>query len=623
MGSTRKYTASRVRKIALWVIALILVFVVFSIVWIGVRALMARDELLGAIPIASRIGGSVLSGGTDLSDDLDQLKLRAQSAQALTSDPIWRAAEWVPAVGNNLTAFREAAFMIEQLAEEALPPLNDLASTFTIDSLSPREGAFDLQTFTAAQPMISEALDALEIANERALKIDTAGTIPQIGVAVDQVVDLVGGATTTVQSIDTAVTLLPSMLGGAEPRQFLLMSLNNAELRATGGIAGALAIVKAEGGQIELGTLTTATELGEFGAPVLDLTEAEETLYGDLLGTYIQDVNYTPDFARSGELAQSMWRDRTGVQVDGVIAVDPVALGYILKATGPIDAGSGLTLTSENATDVLLSGVYSSFVDPEEQDAFFANATSQIFGALVGGAADAPTLVAALAEGVQENRIHIWSADTEEQALIVTTPMAGVVPTSDESSTAFGVYFNDATGAKMDYYLSSGIGIASAVCRNDGRPNFDVTIKLESRAPADAADSLPAYVTADGMFGVAPGNISTSVFVYAPKGSVPYSVTIDGQEYAFVAAEDGDHSVAGITVELAPGQQSEISMKFIGLAGAPSAVQLQHTPMASDVVTSLDNYLDCGDVAPSPVEGDEEQSGALSLDPFWNSVQYN
>ena len=612
MGSTHAHGASRSRKIVMLSIALVLALLIFVIVWIAARALMAREELLGAVPIANRIGSQALAGSDTLSDDLEELQGRAAAAASLTSDPIWRMSEYVPFLGNNLTAFREAASMIDELATEALPPLEGLAGTFNIDSLTPVDGSFDLEVFLAAQPLISEALNALETADARATTIDTTDTIPQIGIAVDQVVDLVGNARVAVQNVNTAVTLLPSMLGAGGPREYLLMSLNNAELRSTGGIAGALAIVKAEGGRISLGTLTNANALGEFDAPVLELSDSEQTLYGDLLGTYMQDVNYTPDFARSGELAKSMWQQRTGDDVDGVIAIDPVALGYILRATGPIDAGSDITLTSENATDVLLSGVYSSFEDPVDQDKFFASAMGNVFGALVSGGADGTTLVDSLSQGVEENRIHLWSADEIEQGEIEKTAMAGVVPVSSDTNTAFGVYFNDATGAKMDYYLSSAIGIASAVCRNDERPNFEVKVKLESRAPADAAQSLPRYVTADGAFGIQPGNISTSVFVYAPKGSVPYSVTIDGQEYAFVAADEGEHSVAGITVELTPGQQSEVSMKFVGLAGASEAVELQHTPMATEVLTSLDNYLDCGDIAPAPIEGEEEQSGALS-----------
>jgi hypothetical protein len=69
--------------------------------------------------------------------------------------------------------------------------------------------------------------------------------------------------------------------------------------------------------------------------------------------------------------------------------------------------------------------------------------------------------------------------------------------------------------------------------------------------------------------------------------------------------------VAGVTVELSPGQQAEVAMKFVGLAGAAAAVELQHTPMATDVMTNLDSYLDCSSVVPAPIDGEEEQSGAL------------
>jgi hypothetical protein len=616
MSSTNGPTSGRVRRVVIWAVAVLVALLLFATVWVVVRALLARDELLGAVPVANRIGSQTLNGGGDIEADLAELRTRAASAASLTSDPVWRAAELVPALGSNLTAFREASAMIDQLAEEALPPLADLAGTFTIDSLSPTDGVFDLDTFTAAQPMLSEARAALETADRRSAAIETERTIPQIGAAIDQVAELVSETRATVDGIETAANLLPAMLGADGPRSYLLLSLNNAELRATGGLPGAIAVINAEGGRITLGSLTTATALGQFSDPVLELSDSEQVLYGDLLGTYMHDVTYTPDFPRTGALAQAMWLERTGETVDGVLAVDPIALGYILGATGPVDAGSGITLTSDNAVDILLSGVYTTFDTPSDQDAFFAGAIGKIFGAVTVGQADNSALLGALARSTEEGRIHLWSAEPDEQVRIETTGLAGLVPISTDKSTAFGVYFNDATGAKMDYYLSSGIGIASGMCRNDQRPNFDITVKLESRAPADAATSLPRYVTGGGVYDVPPGDISTNVFVYAPAGSVPYSVTVDGQEYAFVAAEDDAHSIAGITVGLAPGQQSEVSMKFVGLAGASDAVVLQHTPMASDVVTSLDNYLDCDDVAPAPIEGEEEQSGALSSGNF-------
>jgi hypothetical protein len=579
--------------------------------WVGVRASLARDALLGAVPVANRIGSQVLVDGSQIGPDLSILQDRALTAAKLTSDPIWRGAELVPALGANLKAFREAAGVIEQLASEALPPVHDLAGSFSTDSLTPVDGRIDLGVFREAQPSLGEAREALEKADAAASQIDTASTIPQIGSAVDQIVELVSRARGIVDGLDVAASLLPTLLGGDEARSYLLLSLNNAELRSTGGLPGAIAVISAHDGLVTLGDTASATELGEFDDPVLPLTSAESVLYGEALGTWMHDVNLTPDFSRSGELARAMWLERTGTAVDGVLSIDPVALGYLLGATGPVPLESGVILTAENAAQILMSDVYSRFSVPADQDAFFAEATEKIFEAMTSGSADGVKLVQALARAAEENRVHVWSASTEEQDQLEATSIAGRVPESDDRNTAFGVYMNDATGAKMDYYVKGDIAIASAVCRNDRRPNFEVRVNLASTAPSDAATGLPDYVTGGGAYGVAPGNVRTNVYVYAPSGSVPYSVTIDGQEYSFVKADHNNHSVAGVSVELAPGQSSAVAMKFVGEAESAESVVLQHTPMTSFVNTSLNNYLNCGDIAPPPIEEDVEQTEAL------------
>jgi hypothetical protein len=616
MTETRSPRKSRKKSVVLWIAAAVVALVLFVVLWVAIRALMARDELLAAIPIARSVGSDGLSLlGGDVTDEVEALQSHAARAESLTSDWVWRAAEIIPFAGPNLTAFREAAAMIDDVAAEALPPLVEVAQTFTIDNLSPRDGAFDLQAFTDASPLLAQSSRALNDAGDMADEIDTTNTVDQIGTAVDQVKSLVGEARDAVSGLDKAARLLPPMLGANEPRTYLLLSLNNSELRAAGGIPGAVAVMNADQGRITLGTLSSANALGEYATPPLPLSETEATLFNATMGTYMQNVTATPDFSRSGELARAMWQQSTGQSVDGVVSLDPVATGYLLAATGPIDAGAGITLNSGNAAEFLLSTVYSTFEQQAAQDLFFANVTGKVFSAITSGQANSAALVNALTQSADESRLRVWSSHTDEQGELTGLSIAGEPPKSDDDKTAFGVYLNDSTGGKMDYYLTSSVGIASAVCRNDGRPNFEVKVQLASTAPADAATSLPDYVTANGNFGVAPGNVATNVFIYAPAGSVPFSVTIDGQEYSFVADEHAGSSVAGVNVELAPGETSTISMKFVGLEGAAQAVSLDHTPMSSLVATSLDNYLDCDDVAPAPVEQDTEQSEAIGVYP--------
>ncbi len=68
----------------------------------------------------------------------------------------------------------------------------------------------------------------------------------------------------------------------------------------------------------------------------MDLTAEERLLFTDKLGKDIRDVNFTPDFPRTGEIVSAMWNRQYGVAVDGVIAIDPLFLQNMLAVTGGV-----------------------------------------------------------------------------------------------------------------------------------------------------------------------------------------------------------------------------------------------------------------------------------------------
>jgi len=74
-----------------------------------------------------------------------------------------------------------------------------------------------------------------------------------------------------------------------------------------------------------------------------------------VVARYPQDVNLSPDFPTAAALFAKMYTGRTGTAVDGVVAIDPVALSYLLEGTGPVDVGDGVVLTSDTVVPVLLS----------------------------------------------------------------------------------------------------------------------------------------------------------------------------------------------------------------------------------------------------------------------------
>lgn len=547
--------------------------------WITVRALAARDQLVGAMPVARELAAAVTQGDDDAAQPLvAELRDRTVRAYDLTHDPVWRATEFIPFVGPNLTAVRQVTEITSSLAAEGIDPLLDAASGFEPDSFGVVDGSVDLAPIIAMQPDIAAANEAMGTAREQASAIDVDATVGPVRESVEQLLVLVDEVTGTVDALDRTAHLLPAMLGEEGPRSTLVLIQNNAELRASGGVSGALALLSASQGHIELSRLASTRDFSPpFDEPVLPLDTATASLYGEITGEYLQDVNLTPWFDVSGPLAKAMWERRMGGTVDAVIAVDPVLLSYLLAATGPVQVGD-VTLTSENAVDVLLSETYARFADPVDQDAFFASAAQAVFGAVTSGAAPPQGLVAALVRGGDERRIRVWSAHDADQVYVAGTTLSGALSSDDAEGPRLGVYLNDGTGAKMDYYLDARVTVASGTCRSDDRPSYRVTVTLENEAPLDAATALPGYVTGGGAYGVAPGKISTIVGVYGPVGSVNQGATISGKQASGLGALDRGRPAVVIPTELGPGESTTIVFDFLGDARARGPVEVETTP---------------------------------------------
>jgi hypothetical protein len=567
-------------KLAWAIAASATVLILGLVAWAGVRALLARGELESAIPLASTMQEQIVSGDGDAAR-LTGLELqgRAATAASLTSDPVWRLFEFVPKLGANLAVVRQLATVVDDLAQGGVRPLTDVAGSIATADFKPVDGAVNLQPLVDAQPAISTAADAVRAAREQAEAIDAGGTIAEVADAAARLREALAEADANIAAVDNAVTLVPAILGAQEPRNYLLLFQNPAELRATGGISGAVALMHTRDGHMELVRQVSSAEYTHFDAPVLDLPVETRSLYGDITGQYMQNVNLTPNFVQSAQLAREMWRLQFGEEVDGVLSIDPVALGYLLQATGPVTLATGDELSSENAVQLLLSDVYTRYPNAEGQDAFFASAAASVFSAVASGDVDPIALIMSLAQAGAERRVLVWSSRDGEQAILADTTLAGGLPVSDRDVQRFGVYFNDATAAKMGPYLNVQAAAGQSTCREDGRPVYVIDVRLTNEAPLDAATALSKYVTAGGAFGTPAGNIRTIVSLYGAPGMENLGVTEDGAKAPYLPATDSTYPLSILTVELAPGESSLLRFEWLGAEPFDGDLELQMTPV--------------------------------------------
>ncbi|RUR01238.1 DUF4012 domain-containing protein [Labedella endophytica] len=551
---------------------------------------MARDHLEAAVPLANEVVDAIGDGDTDRArGTADRLAEHTSAAASLTGDPVWRAFEIVPFIGDDLHAVREIAGSVDSLATDALDPLLDLVQDFGLAQFTPTNGALPVQPLTDAQPTVAQAAAATAAAHTRVDAIDTSSTLSPVTDAVNRLGGLVETADAATDAADRAVQLLPLVLGSDRPRDYLLIFQNSAEPRSGGGIAGAFALLHTDNGTMSLAQQATAQDFPRTQDPIIDLPTETEDLYGDLAGEFVQNITITPQFPLSGELAQAWWERSYGTTVDGVIVLDPMTLSYLLRATGPITLATGDELTSDNAVQLLLQDAYVRYPDTAVQDLFFASTAAEVFSAISSGNVEPVPFIEALTQASEERRVLIWSSDPAEQAILDGTSLNGDI-TQSGGQDRYGVYVNDSTGAKMGAYLEYRVGSDDTSCRNDGRAYRDIEVTVTSTAPADAATSLPSYVTGGGQFGVTPGNTKIILAFYGASGSQFVGIERGGESASARTAEDFGLPVALTTVELTPGETATYHVRWLAPEESSGSAVTEITPGVHAIETEAPSF---------------------------------
>jgi len=590
----------RILKIGLPVV-IVLVILVALVAWLGFKATSIRTDLNAASSLVPQLKREVLASEHDSAETtLSDLRNHTSSARRAAEDPIWTLASGVPWLGPNLGAVAEVSRSADDLVNLGLAPLLNVYESLDWDALLPSSSGASLVQFKAAAPSVASSAYAVRASAERLEGIDASQLLPQVAEPLNAARDELKQAKEALDTVADAASIAPGMLGADNPKTYLLMIQNNAETRASGGIPGALALITLDNGKLSLGSQSSAGSIGVL-APPISVDPQQQQIYSARLGKYMQDVNLTPDFPTAAATAKTMWEKKTGQHVDGVVSIDPVVLSYILQSTGPIEvdgpevsvatsAGLPTRLTASNVVPTLLSDVYAKIPEPKLQDAYFAGVAKEVFAALSSGKGEAKGLLSGITRGAEEGRVLVWSADTDEQSVLSKYVLSGSVSGASVPPAQFGVYFNDGTGAKMDYYVRRTVQLIKE-CPAGGYEQTRVRVISTNTAPADAATSLPAYVTGGGAFGVPPGTVQTNIVAYGPVQANIESAALEGQKTAFAPYLHSNRPVGVVGQQLAPGETKTVEFVFgkIVQHAQPNLVVTPSVQSVKDVILPTEN----------------------------------
>lgn len=561
--------------------ALIGAAVVVVVAHTGWEGLQARKDLDAAQSELDTLFQEIADGRTKAAERTSlRVADRAAEAREETTGPGWWVAARLPRLGESVTAVRTVTDVLAGFSRDALPEVVQLARQLRPDRMRPRDGRIPVDRLESAAPTIADLHRQLAGDRRRVAAIATARLVGPLRDPMRRLqAELTKGVALTRRAA-VAAELLPRMLGAREPRTYLALFQNNAEVRATGGIPGAFALITADNGRLRMTAQGGAADLGSYTRPVLPLTRDELQLFGTGLGVYPASSTFTPHFPRTAELVQRQWLRARGLEVDGVLSLDPVGLSYLLEGTGPVRLADKRLLTPGNAPDLLLHEVYQTIPDPEVQNAYFADAARRIFDLVVRGAGSPRELLAGLSRAATEQRLLVWSTRPAEQRQLADYAIGGALPPPGGQRPFIGVFLNNNAADKMTYFLDYEVGVESVSCNDAGRQELRVRFEVGSTAPKNAVSALSPSVLGPPGFGRELGEIRTTVMLYAPARGWVESASLDGRPTLTVDRQHQGFPVSVSTVRLRPGQTRVLDYRVFSGTAQRGDPQVRVTPPA-------------------------------------------
>ncbi|WP_415976032.1 DUF4012 domain-containing protein [Rhodococcus sp. 077-4] len=572
------------RRPVLIAVGVLLVVLIAFLAWLGYEAYSAQKSLTATRDSATQAKDALLDGDVAGAEAAAASASKsADDAKSSTSSIPFSIAAAVPYLGSPLETVSQITDIVHGLAVDVLTPVTAAGPSLNPSSLVEGGGRVDTAALRDAQPVLQRTSAAAEELRVRAEAVDEPAFLGAVAEArtslIDQTHDLAGLLTNT----NIASQLLPSMLGDNGPRAYFLAFQTNAESRGTGGLLGGYGIIRAENGTARVDTLGSNNEL-EFAERPIDLGPEYNALWGPRnTTTDFRNSNASPHFPYAGQIWSSMWTEQTGEVLNGTIATDPIALSYILGATGPVTLADGEQITADNVVEITLSTAYSRFGDDQAaRKAYLQQISAAVVQKMVNGTAPSSKLLDAVGRAGSEGRISIWSADPAEQAVLAGTKVGHTLP--DSPAPYADVVVNNAGGNKLDYYLTRDISYTATSC-TDGTRTSTVTATLTNTVDPNG---LTPYVASTFQPNVPYGTNEAIVYLYGTQGATITAMKVDGVTgFPIQSGTELGRPVKAAYVTIPPGKSKTVTWE-LQEPSSPGAATVPVQPLVDQPTITVD-----------------------------------
>lgn len=488
---TRQRRLSR-RALVLIIIGALLLLVTAADVSFTVLRLRTTLEDMSS---SMRAGQAAVADGRleRAESEFVEAQARANEAKDLARRPSLLLATYIPIIGNDASVLRRLPDVANAVAtggRAAIEAARAVGATSKADFARSlyRDGRINFATLDLGGRHVAEALTHFRRAQTILADLPEP-TFARLENALASTSLQLDAVRDVVERGNLLLDVLPDMMGRDARRRYLVAFQSPNEASATGGQFGLYGVLETVDGSFELidvGPWAVIEQRAKAGGKSIDARDALQAAQAD---DELPANSFFPSFDRFSRRQLEVYRQATGKHLDGVLAVDPIALGFLSAATGPLK-GEGIdqTIGPDNAADVILRDSPVRFAsDPLGQSRFLQTLIQDFWDTLGSGQVDAPALIDAFGKAGRSKHLKIYSSNPDEQIALQEFGMDGGFASSGKNVQF--IFHNNLARNKVDYFLHRDFEMRVRITRDDFAL-VTTKINLDNEAPSTLPQGL-------------------------------------------------------------------------------------------------------------------------------------
>jgi hypothetical protein len=374
------------------------------------------------------------------------------------------------------------------------------------------------------------------------------------------------------------VQALPSLFGRDQTRHYLLLFDNPSIARGSGGPIDLFGILTAKSGSLRVGSIHPVDDLAATAAPRTLSPAWFRKAYGPAGAFDSWDqITRSPSFDSVAPIAQSLYQSATGTTVDGVVEMDPVALGLMTRAVGSVrQAGYNVSVNARNAVQTLTHDVYLHFgTDQRGREEWVAGLIEQVWNRVSRGDASAAELTTALGDSSRGSHFTMYSnSPSDERAL--NQVGVGATFSTFEPNVQMAVT-NNSTLSRLGYYEKRSVSTRVQLTSR-GQAYVTSTFRLSNTAPKGVAKVL--------VHNLQSAQDRSDLSFILPTHAKVQEVSLAGKSQRYDLGIEGTNPRFTLPLSVAPGSTVRVVCSYViphafKLTGAGGVFRFATVPQAA------------------------------------------